>query len=99
LFADVHALHLALLEMDPRDFVSHFLFEPVPYAFGGNFSQWISWKTSLACHIEVDARDVVLTGSGAIGYSLNPKKKFREFDSKSDIDCGVIIDHCVSNVL
>ncbi|HLH32551.1 MAG TPA: hypothetical protein VKY31_15215 [Terriglobia bacterium] len=90
MFADVHALHRALLEMDPRDFVSHFLFEPVPYAFGGNFFQWISWKTKLARHIEVDARDVVLTGSGAIGYSLNPKKKFRKFDSTSDIDCGVI---------
>jgi hypothetical protein len=38
----------------------------------------------------VDAYDVVVTGSAAIGFSLNPKKGYKPFNAASDIDCGVI---------
>lgn len=90
MFADVPALHNALVQKDPRDFVSHFIFECVPYAFSGDMSSWIEWKTKLAEYLQVDPRDIVITGSGAIGYSLNPNKSFRPFDASSDIDTGVI---------
>ena len=93
LFADVTELHTAILEKDPRDFVSHYLFEPVPFAFNHDLSAWIHWKTILAQGIEVDPHDIVLTGSAAVGFSLNPSKNFREFHEKSDIDCGVISPH------
>lgn len=90
LFADLTALHSALVAKEPTDFVSHFIFEPVPYAFEGNLTTWIEWKTTLANAIEVDPRDIVLTGSAAIGFSLNPRKDFKAYDEKSDIDCGVV---------
>jgi hypothetical protein len=90
MFANVGALHSELLEKDPRDFVSHYLFEPVPFAFGGDLVAWIKWKTALARGLGIDPYDIVLTGSAAIGYSLNPKKGYKAFDHASDIDCGVI---------
>jgi hypothetical protein len=90
LFANIASLHQALLEKEPRDFVSHYIFQPIPYVFRDDLSVWISWKTTLARLLEVDAQDIVLTGSEAIGYSLNPYKNYKLFDETSDIDCGVI---------
>lgn len=90
MFADAHALRSAILEKEPRDFVSHYLFEPVPYLFGSNLTSWIKWKTMLASSLEVDPYDIVLTGSAAVGFSLNPKKGYKPFDAQSDVDCGVI---------
>jgi hypothetical protein len=90
LFADVKALRSALLEKEPKDFISHYIFEPVPFAFNSDLSSWIKWKTSLAMLLEVDPQDIVLIGTAALGYSLNPNKNYKIFDAKSDIDCGVI---------
>jgi hypothetical protein len=90
MFANVDALHFELLEKDPKDFVSHYLFEPVPFAFAGDLVAWIKWKTELARGLGIDPYDIVLTGSAAIGYSLNPKKGYKPFDNSSDVDCGVI---------
>jgi hypothetical protein len=90
LFADVAALHSALLEKEPIDFVSHHIFEPVPFAFNSDLSSWIRWKTSMARLLEVDPQDIVLIGTAALGYSLNPNKSYKVFDGASDIDCGVI---------
>ncbi len=90
MFADVEALHSALLEKEPKDFVSHYIFEPVPFAFNSDLSSWIRWKTSLARLLEVDPQDIVLIGTAALGYSLNPNKNYKIFDDTSDIDCGVI---------
>jgi hypothetical protein len=90
LFDNIAALHAALLEKEPKDFVSHYIFEPVPFAFDADLMSWITWKTRLGIHIDVDPQDIVLTGSAAIGYSLNPAKSYKAFDTISDIDCGIV---------
>jgi hypothetical protein len=90
MFVNVSELQAEILLKDPRDFVSHYLFEPVPHAFSGDLGSWIEWKTVLATGLGIDPYDIVLTGSAAIGYSLNPRKGYKQFDSTSDIDCGVI---------
>mgnify|MGYP001203901288 CR=1 FL=1 len=89
-FTDIAALRSALVARDPSDFVSHFIFEPVPFLFNADFSSWLNWKRTLGDGIEIDPRDIVLTGSASIGYSLNPNKALRPFTNSSDIDCGVI---------
>ena len=93
MFATAADLQTALLTRDPRDFVSHFLFEPIPFAFRNDFVSWIEWKTELARGVDVDPYDIVLTGSAAVGFSLNPKKGYKAFDDASDIDCGVVSQH------
>jgi hypothetical protein len=90
LFANVAAPHSAIMEKQPKDFVSHYIFEPVPFAFNSDLSSWIGWKTTLARVLEVDPQDIVLIGTAAIGYSLNPHKAYKAFDDTSDIDCSVI---------
>lgn len=89
-FADVAALRKAIIDHEPSDFVSYFIFEPVPFVFSSDLTAWVTWKTLLAKGLEVDPYNIVLTGSGAVGYSLNPRKGFSPFSDKSDIDCGVI---------
>lgn len=93
LFANVAALHDALLDKEPRSFVSHHIFERVPFAFGSDRSLWIEWKRTLSDLIDVDPQDIVMTGSAAVGFSLNPYKGFKSFDENSDFDCGIISDH------
>lgn len=83
----------AVLEYSPEQFVSEYILEPVPFAFNRNLGDWINWKGKLAALIEVDPHSLVLTGSGATGYSLSPYKALRSFDSSSDLDVAVISSH------
>jgi hypothetical protein len=89
----VEDLRTALLTRQPLDFVSRFLLEPIPHAFEDDLDLWISWKTTLAGQLGVDPYEMVLTGSAAVGFSLNPFKRFKEYDLSSDIDVGVISLH------
>jgi hypothetical protein len=89
-FATLDALKDEILSRDERNFISRYLFETVPFIFQNDIEAWVSWKTELGRLIDVDPRDIVLTGSSAIGYSLNPYKSFRAFDENSDIDCGIV---------
>lgn len=47
-------------------------------------------KEILNKNIGVAFHNVLMVGSGKIGYSLSPQKKFKEFDEDSDIDIAVI---------
>ena len=80
----------AILNGDLEDFISHGILESVPHAFNRDLKAWIVWKTELAGLLEVDPKDVILTGSAAVGFSLNPKKDFSPFTKESDFDCGII---------
>ncbi|MDH2314002.1 hypothetical protein [Methylobacterium brachiatum] len=90
LFRDQNHLFDELVGKPPRDFVSHYLFEPIPFIFRGDLAAWINWKTILSSKLEVDPRNIVLTGSAAIGFSLSPMKGYRPFSGRSDVDCGII---------
>lgn len=92
-FSDIDAFREAILTLAPSEFISRYVFEPVPFAFNGENDAWLHWKTSLAKKLDVDPREIILAGSGALGFSLNPKKSFRPYGDHSDIDVGVISRH------
>lgn len=92
-FASIEQLRTTLLTLEPSDFVSRYVLEPVPFVFDGNMQAWIAWKTNLAKQLDVDPREIVLTGSGSVGFSLNPRKLLKAFGAESDLDVGVISRH------
>lgn len=47
-------------------------------------------KEILNKNIGVAFHNIIMVGSGKIGYSLSPQKNFKEFDDDSDIDIAVI---------
>jgi hypothetical protein len=93
MFGQAADLKAAILEIEPDLFVSRFIFEPIPFAFADDLDLWISWKNELAAALQVDPYEMVLTGSAAIGFSLNPKKSLAPFSIRSDVDVGVVSLH------
>jgi hypothetical protein len=71
-------------------FVSLSLLDSTPHAFGGDWKQFSEWKRDLSRGLGVDPHALVLVGSAAVGVSLNPRKSFRSFGPKSDIDVAVV---------
>lgn len=69
--------------------VSGLVLERLPYAFGHKL-EYFGWRDALADGLHVDSRDVVLVGSAATGRSLNAKKQFKVFNTKSDLDIAVV---------
>ncbi|MCR6639852.1 MAG: hypothetical protein NVV82_12955 [Sporocytophaga sp.] len=82
-----------ILQKPVSTITSKWIIERVPLIFGDNLDDYISWKEKLSQLIQVDSKSIVIIGSSSVGYSLNPDKNFKEFDSDSDIDVAVISSH------
>ena len=76
-------------EKNSNEFISYYLFESIPFIFS-DVNQYIGWKDILSEELELDNADIKIIGSAALGYSLNPEKKFKIFDESSDIDIALI---------
>src|SRR4051812_41727987 len=80
----------SLIDVDRLDiFCSQYLFDRVPYLFNDE-TQFYNWKSELSKRLEIDAHDIVIVGSAAVGFSLNPTKDLRVFNSTSDIDVAIL---------
>lgn len=80
----------AIRSRAPRDIVTEWVIEATPFIFDGDRAGYLKWKDTLGKALEVDARELVITGSACVGISLNPNKNFRAFHEGSDIDVAVI---------
>lgn len=67
-------------------FITKWILEHTPYVFEDYETEYISWRHEIAEKLRIDARDIIITGSASLGFSLNPNKNFKSFDKKSDID-------------
>lgn len=79
-----------IINSDLSFMTSKWILEKIPYIFSGNLELYIKWKETLASKLEVDSKAIALTGSSAVGFSLNPENNLREFNDQSDIDVAVI---------
>lgn len=48
------------------------------------------FKRFVATTLDVNFNDISLVGSGKLGYSLAPEKKFRDFNEESDLDLVIV---------
>ena len=79
-----------LLALPPDLFTSQYIFEAVPYVFGGDLDDYVAWKTELGARLEIDPRAICVVGSAGLGISLNPENQLRAFKSDSDVDVAVV---------
>lgn len=73
--------------------VSKWIVEKTPAIFNGNRDEFLRIKALIAKGLNVDMCSVVFVGSSCTGFSLNPKKRLKEFDESSDIDIAIISHH------
>jgi len=69
------------------------LSEGIPYAFKQNPALYESVRAWLGTRLDVDPKEISLTGSGRIGQSLAPKKLGANFCAQSDLDFFITSSH------
>lgn len=80
-----------LLKEDPRTLVERYvLSDQVPYAFKDNPDSVDVLRGHLVEQLSVSSDQIVVVGSGRIGFSLNPANFPRPFGPWSDVDVVVI---------
>lgn len=78
-----------------EDLANQMLSKPVPWFFIDKFGEqaldkYSQFKMYMARKFKVNAINISLGGSAWLGYSLSPKKKFKDFDDNSDIDIVIV---------
>lgn len=90
----IRAEFLRELITSPPDIIaSLWILNRVPFPFNGDAKSYELWRNKLAALVEVDSSEILITGSGAFGISLNPYKNYRAFDEKSDIDVAIVSEY------
>lgn len=74
----------------PESFLERNLLRRNPAVFKGNENAYFLWRVKLSELIDVDPSCIMLVGSSAMGFSLNPHNNYKEFTEDSDIDVAVI---------
>lgn len=74
----------------------------------GNIAQEYQTKSLIANFLGVSIHEIIFVGSAKLGYSLNPKNLFNEFDSKfnvtkinkdkSDLDIAIVSNSLFNNI-
>lgn len=88
------------------DFViSKWIIEKIPHIFNGDYDSFIKTKLLIGHLLDVDSCSVVFVGSCSTGFSLNPRKHFKLYNKKSDIDIAIVSNyhfniawHCIRNI-
>src|SRR5262249_3647101 len=78
-----------LSQSTPESFTSFELLHRQPWIFA-TAREYTEWRLALAKDLGLDAFAILVVGSACTGYILNPKKNFKKFDDRSDIDVAVI---------
>ena len=93
MYIDIEKIKSDLIKLPNSKFVSKSILERVPYIFDENSDAYLDWRQSLSKKLKIDSHDIFITGSAALGISLNPNKNFKLFNQQSDIDISIIAPH------
>lgn len=87
-----------LLRRSLDEVVREFIFEGMPYVFRDHPNRLEILRRHLCDAMPVSWQNVIVVGSGKIGFSLNHDTFFRQFSEESDIDIVVIDDSLFDKV-
>lgn len=76
--------------LPPELVTSKWIFERVPFVFNDDYTSYLQVKLQISRAIGVDLCSIFFVGSSSVGFSLNPAKCLKPFDSQSDIDIAVV---------
>lgn len=77
----------------PEYVISKWVMEKLPFIFNGNYENYINAKLRISNLLNIDSCSIIFVGSSSTGFSLSPKKNYKEFDDSSDIDIAIISYH------
>ena len=66
-----------------------YILHNVPYYFKNNMDLFFDIKKKIATRYNIPITNIYLTGSGQLGFSLNPNKGYRNFIFDEDTSTGV----------
>lgn len=55
-------------------------------------------KQEISKKFEVHPNEILMVGSGKLGFSIAPRKRFRVFNDESDIDVAIVSNYLFENV-
>jgi len=86
-------------DADISRFIKLWIFEGIPYAFEARPILYELLREFLAKNLATESRNISITGSGRLGFSVAPKKYLRDFqDGESDIDIFAISESYFMNL-
>ena len=74
-------------------FITKWILESTPYVFKDKETEYIRWREFIADKLKIDPCNIYITGSAALGFSLNPTNSLRKFSARSDIDVSIVSSH------
>jgi predicted nucleotidyltransferase len=72
------------------DIVDKYVLFGTPYIFRGDENKYLSLKQVIASQFGVSHTDVIMVGSAKLGFSIAPRKLWKEIHDESDIDMAII---------
>jgi len=87
-------------EREAREAIARqWISEGVPYAFKECPAVYEYIRHWIGNELHVHAKSIAMTGSGSLGFSMAPKKKVKNFDSKSDLDFFIVSDNLFGKIV
>lgn len=74
------------------------LSEGIPYAFKESPILYEEIRSWIATRLDIDPKEISMTGSGRIGQSLAPSKLGTDFSEKSDLDLFIISENLLNRL-
>lgn len=90
---DIAVVRKELETLKSTHFVTKWIMGATPYIFEGHEMEYILWREGIANALNIDPTDILISGSACLGFSLNPNKKFKPFDDRSDIDVCIVSNY------
>lgn len=87
-----------LLENPLDSIVDEYVFGGIPYAFRETPDSEGLLKQHLSKELNVQQENIIVVGSGRVGFSLNPDNFPRSFSETSDIDVVIISDELFDEI-